>query len=102
VKAELEKSRAALRAETHFDLMAAFAGFDEAIAFAKETGNATALVRGYEMKSKLAGLLDQRDQTTAAAFQINIGGLEPRAPLPIVEVKAATPIARDDSDDDTA
>jgi hypothetical protein len=101
VKAELEKGRAALRREAHFGMVEAFAGLDEALAFAKDTGNATAAVRVWELKAKLAGLLDQRDQTAASSFAIHINGLGP-APTPVVEVSAATPIAHDDNHDDTA
>lgn len=88
VAAELEKRRAALRQSSHYDAKAAVAELDAAIAFAKQTENATAYVRATELKMKLHGLLIERvDQRQVAQFHIHIDGIDdPPAPkTPVLE-----------------
>lgn len=52
---------------------------NEAMAFAKETKNATALVRGIELKGKASGhIVDRIDQkTTSTGFQLVVAGVAP-------------------------
>ena len=61
---------------------------DDAMAFARETKNATALARCIELKAKLTGLMtEDREGKGQANFQINILGVDNPAPAEqLVEV----------------
>ena len=76
VRAAIEIARADLAKKAAYDQGAAMAELDQAIAFARETQNATALCRAIELKSKLCGLLIERqDVRQLGGFAININGL---------------------------
>ena len=74
--AAIEEHRAQLRAEANFNAEKAMDELNEAMKFARETKNATALARCIELRAKLAGLLDTKDKGPTAAFQININGID--------------------------
>jgi hypothetical protein len=74
--AAIAEHRSQLRAEANFNAEKAMAELIEAMQFARETKNATALARCIELRAKLSGLLDTRDKGPTAAFQININGID--------------------------
>lgn len=76
VKAALEEAREALKTQANFNADRAMAELNDAIAFARETKNATAFARCIELKAKLAGLLTEKKENPTAAFQINIMGVD--------------------------
>src|SRR5690348_13808092 len=57
VRAELQRLNEKLREKTVYDAEAAFREAGDAIEFAKQTNNATALCRAIELRSRLHGLL---------------------------------------------
>src|SRR5215469_2423408 len=65
-----------LRKEANFNAEKAMDELNEAMKFARDTKNATALARCIELRAKLAGLLDTKDKGPQTAFQINISGLD--------------------------
>ncbi len=65
-----------LRREANFNAEKAMDELNDAMKFARETKNATALARCIELRAKLAGLLDSKDKGPTAAFQININGID--------------------------
>ena len=71
------KADLALRAEYSFNSF--IAEMDSAMEFARETKNATALVRAIELKGKASGHIDERvDQRNMnAGFQLMVTGVEP-------------------------
>lgn len=76
-----------------YNVEAAMAEFEEAIAFAKATKNATAYVRALELKAKLSGLLDKPEQQQSSSLYIVIhdGPDEPAPPRREIEVKPEEP-----------
>jgi phage terminase small subunit len=76
VMAAIAEAQAELRKEANFNAEKAMDELNEAMKFARETKNATALARCIELRAKLAGLLDVRDKGPTAAFQININGID--------------------------
>ena len=76
-----------LQEKAKYDVAAAMAEFDVAMAFALRTNNAAAYIRAVELKSKLHGLLEKDSGAEANNFQINITGLAaPGAPKPVVSI----------------
>lgn len=66
---------------------AAITELDHAIVFARETKNASALVKAIEAKAKVAGLMQDKNPAASQAFNINITGIEPKAELPMVTIE---------------
>lgn len=60
---------------------------DDAILFARDTSNASALVKAIEAKAKVAGLMQDKNPAASAAFNINITGIEPRAEPPMITIE---------------
>jgi phage terminase small subunit len=75
-----------LRREANFNAEKAMDELNDAMKFARETKNATALARCIELRAKLAGLLDTRDKGPTTAFQINIAGLDTPEPAASVSI----------------
>lgn len=77
IRAEIAKTREKIREVTLYDAQAAVTELDDAIKFARESDNATAVMRGIELKAKLHGLLvDKVDQRiSGGGFSINISGI---------------------------
>ncbi len=69
-----------------YNTPAAMAELAEAMAFARETKNATALARCIELRARLSGLLTEK-QSAQTQFKIVIAGLDPMAPTPIPDPK---------------
>lgn len=69
--------RQELREATNYDAEAAMAELEDGLKFSKETKNATALAKFTELKMKMSGLLDKKDEGNAEGFSINIIGLSP-------------------------
>lgn len=86
VIAAVAEGREKIRQQANFDATKAMQEFDQAIAFAKETKNATAYARCIELKAKLAGLLTEKKESNNASFRINILGLDTPVPS-IIAVK---------------
>lgn len=77
VMAAIRAARTEVATEVKYDLTASFKDFQEAAEFAKQTENATALVRAREMQSKLFGhLVDRQDVRNLSALSINITGID--------------------------
>jgi len=72
VKSDIAAARKLLEAEGVYNLRMAMDETDEAIAFATETGNANARIKGVEHKAKLNGLLIERQEIRTSSFQIII------------------------------
>ena len=81
VKQAIDRARARLREATEYDQRAAMQELDETIAFARETGNATAMARAVELKAKLNGLLvERREDLHLGGFQLVVSGIDRSAP----------------------
>lgn len=77
IMAAIRAARTEVATEVKYDLAASFKDFQEAAEFAKQTENATALVRAREMQSKLFGhLVDRQDVRNLSALSINISGID--------------------------
>jgi hypothetical protein len=77
IRAALAAARAEVAEEVKYSIAEAFKDFKDAAVFAKETKNATALVRSCEMQAKLFGhLVDRQDVRQLAALTIAIEGLD--------------------------
>lgn len=76
VDAAIKDAQEKLRKEANFNAEKAMDELNEAMKFARETKNATALARCIELRAKLAGLLDSKDKGPTTAFQININGVD--------------------------
>jgi phage terminase small subunit len=77
VKLEKKKIYQEIVQHTKYDVEAAMKDMRDAAAFARETENATALVRAHEMMMKLHGLLIERvDQRQVGNFSVAIRGIE--------------------------
>lgn len=78
VKAALDAAQAAMIEKTAYDVATAMAEFDEVIAFARQTKNATAMCRAVELRAKMAGLLDSPGEATGTPLNIHIdlGGVD--------------------------
>lgn len=83
VMAAIKDAQEKLRKEANFNAEKAMDELNEAMKFARETKNATALARCIELRAKLAGLLDTKDKGPTAAFQININGIDTPEPVAI-------------------
>lgn len=86
--------RAAMVKEIIYDAAAAMKEAEAAIAFARETRNANALVKAIELRAKLQGLLiDKHDIRQMGSFQINISGIDDKPALPPAPIEiSSTPI----------
>jgi phage terminase small subunit len=84
VEVAIKDAQEELRKQANFNAEKAMSELNDAMTFARETKNATALARCIELRAKLAGLLDTKDKGSTQAFQININGLED-APAVTVE-----------------
>lgn len=75
---ELDKIRqsALIIEEAKYNYKRAMEEADMAIAFARETENAAAMVKAIELKTKLSGLMIDRSEVKTAGFVINIGGMD--------------------------
>jgi phage terminase small subunit len=81
VMAAIAEAQEQVRREANFSAEKAMDELNQAMQFARETKNATALARCIELRAKLAGLLDTKDKGgPTAAFQININGIESPEP----------------------
>jgi phage terminase small subunit len=68
----------------------------DAIIFARETGNANAYVKAVELRSKLQGLLIEKHDVRQVGFSIRIDGVDdPSSIIPVVSTKV------EDEDDET-
>lgn len=77
VRAEVDRLRAEVREQGKYNLEKAMKECEDAMAFAKRTDNATALVRAVELRSKLSGLLDLKiDVKATSGFQIVFAGID--------------------------
>jgi phage terminase small subunit len=85
VKAIVDNARNAVAKRGEYNLERLMDELNDGAAFARETGNATALARFTELKAKAMGLLIERiDQRQVGSFEINITGIDkPKAPEPI-------------------
>jgi hypothetical protein len=81
--AAVAQAREALRTEANFNAENAMRELNDAMEFARQTKNATALARCIELRAKLSGLLDVKDKGPTAAFQINISGIDTPAPISV-------------------
>ncbi len=78
---EIEKIRAIQREKTGYGLEEAMVECEEGIAFAKDTKNANAFMKGLELKAKLNGLLiEKHDHRMIANFSINVQGVRDSLP----------------------
>jgi phage terminase small subunit len=81
VKEKIDQNRKEIAAKGIYNLEMAMKEADDAIQFAIETGNANAYVKAIEHKSKLNGLLIERQEIRTASFSIMIDlGEEPKPP----------------------
>lgn len=85
----LAKRREELAAKTGYTAEKAMQEAEEAMAFAKDTGNANALVKAVELRSKLQGLLIEKVQHQGAPFSINIGGISRETQSHVIDVTPA-------------
>ena len=77
VKAFLDAARERSTAVAQYTATMAMRELEDAIAFAKQTKNATALTRAIELKMKQAGLLiDRSDVRMLGGFKIEIAGID--------------------------
>jgi phage terminase small subunit len=74
--AAIEEHQRALRLSANYSAEKAMAELSEAMQFARSTRNANALAKCIELRSKLAGLLQEKPTAAAASFSINIVGLD--------------------------
>lgn len=81
----IEVGQAEIRKQANYDAARAMDELDVGIRFAEATKNATAYLRGVELKAKLMGLLTEKKESSNAAFRINILGLDSSAPTIIAE-----------------
>jgi hypothetical protein len=88
VIAAIDSARRAVAVKAEYNLESAMTAMDNAALFARETGNATALVRAEELKAKLAGLMvDRVDARQVGAFQLVFADLN--GPPKTVDAAAA-------------
>lgn len=59
-----------------YDFDMAMAEANDAVAFAKETGNANALVKAIELRAKLNGLLIEKHQHDVSGFSVFVSGID--------------------------
>lgn len=76
VIAAIEEHQRTLRQTANYGAEKAMDELSEAMTFARETKNANALAKCIELRSKLAGLLQEKPTAAAASFSINIVGLD--------------------------
>ena len=78
IAAALATVRAEMARRAQYGMDRLIADFDSAASFARETKNATALVRAHEMKGKALGLLVDRidARVQQVPFRIVIGGID--------------------------
>ncbi|WP_119462932.1 terminase small subunit [Rhodospirillaceae bacterium SYSU D60014] len=82
VQEMIEKARSELQARASYSADSAMKELDQAMDFARETGNATALARVIELRAKLAGLMVERvDQRQLGGFQVRIIGVDDALPI---------------------
>lgn len=87
-KMHLNKLRGEIVQHTKYDVDRAMQDMREAAAFARETENATALVRAHELMMKLHGLLIERvDQRQVGNFQVAISGIDDEPEPEKIEAK---------------
>lgn len=94
VRAEIEKARTQALEIGVYNLKAAMLDTQAAIDFARETGNATALIKAVEHKAKLNGLLIERHDVRQSGFVIQISGIHDApsqivAPSEVIAIDAA-------------
>lgn len=91
VRAEVDRIRAEVRESGKYNLEKAMKECEDAMAFAKRTDNATALVKAVELRSKLSGLMDLKiDLKTSGGFQIVFAGInEPARDVKPIEIEAS-------------
>ena len=76
VKMAIEEARRSLQKESGYNLERAMSEAEDAMAFARDTENANALVKAVELRTKLNGLLiEKQDIRALGAFQIQIVGI---------------------------
>lgn len=75
VMAAIEKVRAKYQANADFGIEKAMSEAYDAAEFARKTGNANALVKAIELRSKLQGLLVEKHEVKQVGFQIQIRGV---------------------------
>lgn len=77
VMAAIDAARGELQKKAEYGLDKAMVELNAAIAFATKTENATAYVRAVELKSKLMGLLVERqDVRNLSSFSIRMSGID--------------------------
>ena len=84
VAAAVDAARKAITEKIPYNAETAMAELADAMVFAKKTDNATALARCVELRSKLMGLMvDRQDVRQIGGFQIRIEGIEADKAEPI-------------------
>jgi hypothetical protein len=83
VAAAIAAARKTVQTKAEYGLEAFIEELDDGAAFARETGNATALARFRELKGKAHGLLIEKiDQRVSSGFRICIAGIDDEQPPP--------------------
>jgi phage terminase small subunit len=77
----LERAKALeeTRIKGNFDLTVAMEAYDQAIAFARETKNASALVKAIDSKARMVGLGVEKKDTNTGQFALVINGFPVQA-----------------------
>lgn len=88
VKKILAETRLAIVEKVKYTAIEAMREAEESIKFARETENASAMVKAVELRSKLMGLLvDKIDLRASVGFKVAISGIDdeppPREPEPV-------------------
>jgi hypothetical protein len=84
----LNEQRAILAAKAQYDVERAMKETEDGMVFARETGNANALAKLIELRTKLFGLLIEKHEVRQASLTIAISGIDPPS-LPSVHVQEA-------------
>jgi hypothetical protein len=87
----ITKGHEEIRREANYDVAKGMQELSDAMVFARQTKNATALARCVELRAKLCGLLDTKEKAPVAAFAININGVDAPQPVAINIVDIDTP-----------
>lgn len=96
VKEQIDKALKASGERAVYNLQAAMADAEATIEFARETGNANAMAKAVELKSKLNGLLIEKHDVRQVGFQIEMKGLRDVLSEPVLPVALPPPLVDDE------
>jgi hypothetical protein len=92
VMAAIAEARKGLKELGIYNLEKAMKEADDVIAFAKETENANAYAKAFELKAKLNGLLVEKHDVRTSGFVLQISGIGKTPPAPIAKTEEGTEV----------